>query len=65
MAVSRPQPWSLIWPGHLDPVGLEGGHGGGDVVGHEVELGPAALGRRVDGELGLYQPRHPTAAQPS
>ena len=65
----------------------EGGHGGGDVVAEEVQLGPAAL--QAEGinvarpisdqgwglltaitlpggvELGLYQPRHPTAAQPS
>jgi hypothetical protein len=54
MAVSRPQPWSLIGLAIWDPLGLEGGHGGGDVVGHEVELGPAALLGRMHGELGRW-----------
>jgi hypothetical protein len=39
-------------PGDLDPLGLEGGHGGGHVVGHEIQLGPATLGGRMDGDLG-------------
>ena len=37
------------------PIGLEGGHGGGDVVGQEMELGPAALLGRMDGEFGRWQ----------
>ena len=54
MAVSSPQPgrWSA-W--RSLPLGLEGGHGGGDDVGHEIELGPAAPLRRVDSELGRWQ----------
>jgi hypothetical protein len=39
-------------PGHLDPLGPQAGHGGGDVVAQQIELGLAALGGRVDGELG-------------
>jgi hypothetical protein len=31
-------------PGDLDPLGLEGGHRGGDVVAQQVQLGPAAGG---------------------
>jgi hypothetical protein len=33
-------------PGHLYPLGLEGGHGGGHVVAQEIQLGPATLGGR-------------------
>jgi NAD(P)-dependent dehydrogenase (short-subunit alcohol dehydrogenase family) len=39
-------------PCDLDPLGLEGRHGGGDVVAEQVELGPAARLGRVDGDLG-------------
>jgi hypothetical protein len=45
-------------PGGLDPLGLEGGH----VVGHEVQLGPATLGGRVDGDLGRRQGEDQPAA---
>jgi hypothetical protein len=51
MAVNSPQPWSLIGR-NLDPFGLEGGYGGGDVVALQVQLGPAVLLGRLDGELG-------------
>jgi hypothetical protein len=49
-------------PGYLDSLGLEGGHGGGQVVGHEVQLGPATLVGRVDGELGRWQGEEQPAA---
>jgi hypothetical protein len=49
-------------PGELDPLGLEGGHGGGDVVGHEIELGPSTPLGRVDGELGRWQGEDQPAA---
>src|SRR6266542_4157813 len=49
-------------PGNLDPLGLKCGHGGGDVVGHEIELGPAALLGRVDGELGRREREDQPAA---
>jgi hypothetical protein len=40
-------------PGDLDPLGLKGGHGGGDVVAEQVQFRPAALVGGVDGDLGL------------
>jgi hypothetical protein len=39
-------------PGDLDPLGLEGGHRGGDVVAQQIQLGPTARLGRVDGDLG-------------
>jgi hypothetical protein len=39
-------------PHHLDSLGLKGGHGGGDVVAEQVQLGAAAFLGWVDGELG-------------
>jgi hypothetical protein len=62
MAVSRPQPWSLLGLATSTPSALEGGHGGGDVVAEQVQLGPAALLGRVDGELGRRQREDQPAA---
>src|SRR4029450_11277375 len=53
-AAGRQQAPALVAdrPGDLDPLGLEGGHRGGDVVGQKIELGPAARLGRGDGDLG-------------
>jgi hypothetical protein len=49
-------------PGDLDRLGLEGGHGGGDVVAEQVQLGPAALLGWMDGDLGRRQREDQPAA---
>jgi hypothetical protein len=51
----HPQPWSLIGLAISTPPGPGGQHGGCDVVGHEIELGPAAPLRGVDSDLGQWQ----------
>jgi hypothetical protein len=49
-------------PGDLDALGPEGGHGGGDVVAQQIQLGPAAFLGGVDGELGRRQREDQPAA---
>jgi hypothetical protein len=49
-------------PGDLDSLGLEGGHGGGDVIAQQVHIGPAALLGWMDGELGRRQCKDQPAA---
>ena len=47
--------------GDLDPLGLEGGHDGGDVVGHEIELGRWQYCFLNPGHCGLAAWETPTA----
>jgi hypothetical protein len=60
----RQQPPALVAdrPHHLDSLGLEGGHGGGDVVAEQVPFGAAAFLGWVDGELGRWQGEDQPAA---
>jgi hypothetical protein len=54
MAVSRPQPWSLIGLATSIPSAW-GGHGGGHVVGHKIQLGPPPSAAGCTGDLGRRQ----------